>query len=496
MEDFHSLLRKLGTSQMSNNVYDTAWVARLYEFAPDISNRAQEWIAERQLPDGCWGIEKPMYYHDRVICTLSAMIALTYRGRRAQDREQIRKGLAALEEITGWKKESLLKDGHGGATVGFELIVPVLVADAEQLGLITHQKESILGELVELRNAKMAKLSGQKISRFITLAHSTEITGRDKIDLIDIENLPEKNGSIGNSPSATAHFALYVKPGDPGAINYLHSAMENGDGGVPTIWPIDIYEILWVLWNLSLTGLYKVDNEIKTLCAPHLDFIEDHWDAKDGLSCSDTFTPADGDDTSLGFEVLSKFGRNPNLDTLLNYEEENWFRCYQAERNPSIDANVDFLGAFCQAEYSKNHPSIRKILKFIRSVRRTEGYWLDKWNISPYYTTARILIQCKGYDDELCQDVAGWLVNEQQGNGSWGSYGIQTAEETAFCIQALKIWQMYGGKVPKAKLEKAKLWLSRNCEAPYPLLWIGKSLYCPEIVTKSAIISALMLAEM
>lgn len=496
MEDFHSLLRKLGTNKMSENVYDTAWVARLHEFAPDLSNRALEWISERQLADGSWGIEKPMYYHDRVICTLSAMVALTYRGRRAPDKEQMRKGLAALEEITGWKKESLLKDGHGGATVGFELLVPILVADAERSGLITHQREGILGELTELRDAKMARLSGQKISRHIAFAHSAEITGEDKIHLLDVDNLQESNGSIGNSPSATAHFALYVKPGDPKALNYLRSFMK-GDGGYPTIAPIEDFEILWVLWNLIRTGLHKTDNEIKALIVKHLDYLERHWDPIDGLSCSESFTPVDGDITSVGFQMLSEFGRNPKLDAVLNKEEERWFRCYRVERDPSVDANVHILGALRHAGYEKDHPSVQKIIKFVRSRRKPDGcYWLDKWNISPYYTTAHVTVEFSGYDDELCQEAADWILSQQQENGSWGSYGIQTAEETAYCIQALKTWQMYGGNVPKDRLEKAKLWLARNCEPPYPLLWIGKSLYSPELVTKSAIISALMLAEM
>jgi halimadienyl-diphosphate synthase len=250
-----------------------------------------------------------------------------------------------------------------------------------------------------------------------------------------------------------------------------------------------------VLWNLSLTGLHKTDDEIKTLCIPHLDHLENNWQPGRGLSFSESFTAADGDDTGAGFEVLSKFGRNPDLDAVLNYEEENWFRCYDVERNPSVDANVHCLGALRQTGYDKNHPAIKKILAFIRSMRRPEGYWLDKWNISPYYTTTRVIILCKGYDDELCQESVNWMLSRQQVNGSWASYGFHSAEETAYCIQALKTWQMYRGGIPKETLEKARLWLSRHCEPPYPPFWIAKTSYCPENVVQSAIISALTLAE-
>lgn len=494
MEDFHHLLRRVGQNRLSHTAYDTAWVARLSDFDRNISNRALDWISDNQLPDGSWGVASPMYYHDRVVCTLSSMIALTYRGRRAKDKKQIERGLAALERITSGATAGLKAD-HSGATVAFELIVPILVAEAERLGLITHQTDNIISDLVALRDAKMAKFARLKVSRFNTLSHASEIAGEDKLDLLDVDNLQEANGGVGASPSATAHFALYAKPGDERALNYLRSISNNGDGGFPMAYRIEIFERIWFLWNLSLTGLHKTDNEIKALCAPHLDYLEKNWRSDDGLAFSKDFTPADSDDSALGFEILSKFGRSPKLDAVLNYEEEKWFRCFQHERNPSIDANIHVLGALKEAGYEKDHPSVKKIIRFIHSMRRPEGCWLDKWNVSPYYTTAHVIHFAQGYDDELCQNVAEWMLSEQQASGAWGSYGFQTAEETAYCLQALKIWQMYTGKVPKDRLEKAKLWLSRNCEPPYPHLWIDKSLYSPELLVKSSIISALHLAE-
>ncbi len=496
MEDFPGLLKKLGNSKMSRSAYDTAWVARLDEFDSEMSNRALGWISKNQLLDGSWGTGRPMYYHDRVICTLAVMIALTYRGRRTTDKMQVERGIDALGAVVAGATRGLLTDQIGD-TIGFELIVPTLVTEAEQLGLIKHQKERILGRLSRVRDEKMAKLSGHKFSRFMSVAYSAEMTGKDRIDLLDIDHLQETNGSVGNSPAASAHFALYVKPGDEKALNYLRS-WTNDDGGVQNAAPIEIFERAWVLWNLSQTGLHKTDDEIKALCAPHLDYLESHWQPKRGLSFSESFTTPDGDDTSVGFEVLSKFGRNPRLDMVSNYEQENWFRCYEVERNPSVDVNVDFLGALREAGYDKNHPSVKKILAFTRSMRRPEGYWLDKWNISPYYTTGRVIILCKGYDDELCQESVDWMLSKQQSNGSWGSYGFQSAEETAYCLQALKIWQMYRGNksnVSNSILKDARLWLSTHCEPPYPPFWISKTSYCPENIVQSSILSALILAE-
>jgi halimadienyl-diphosphate synthase len=479
---------------MSSTSYDTAWVARMSEIEPELSNMALHWLCENQLPDGSWGTNQPMYYHDRVVCTLSAMIALTYRGRRAQDKAQIQKGLEALSAITEGATMGLRADPKG-ASVGFEVITPTLVAEAERLGLITQQKERILGRLSRLREIKMSKLAGIKVSKFVTVAHSAEMTGKDKTGLLDIDNLQEINGSVGNSPSATAHFALYVKPGDESATSYLRSLATARNGGLPTLSPIEIFERVWVLWNLFLTNVYHSDEIIKKLSDTHLDYLEEHWKPGEGLGFSRSFSLVDGDDTSVGYEILSRFGRTPDLDAVLQYEEEKWFRCFYLEANPSVDVNIHALGALRQAGYEKEHPTIQKVLDFIRSMRQSGNYWFDKWHVSPYYTTAHLIIYAKGYDDQLCQESVDWILKTQNANGSWGFYDFSTAEETAHCIQALVIWQRHGGKIRKGTIEQAYRWLSKNFAPPYPPLWIDKSLYCPDVIVRSSILSALLLAE-
>lgn len=496
METFIELLEKIGAdSSMSSTPYDTAWVARLKDVEPELSNHALEWICEAQLADGSWGADFPFYYHDRIVCTLSAMIALTYRGRRQQDKLRIQHGLEALERITAGATQGLRLDPNG-ATVGFEMIVPTLVAEAEELGIIRQQKDRILGKLARQREKKMEKLHGLKISRFVTVAHSAEMTGKDKLDLLDVDNLQESNGSVGNSPSATAHYALYVKPGDRVALNYLAPIVTARKGGAPTLSPIEIFERIWVLWNLSITNLYQENKEIARLCNIHLDYLEQHWKRGQGLGFSESFTPTDGDDTGVAYEILAKFGRDPELNAVLQYEEEEWFRCFHYEANPSVDVNIHILGALKQAGYDGSHPSVQKALRFIRSMRQPDGYWFDKWNVSPYYTTAHLIILANKYDDDLCRDSVKWILETQKEDGSWGYYKTPTAEETAYCIQALAIWQKYTGQSSYSEaIKRAGAWLVQHCEGPYPPLWIDKSLYCPEILVKSSILSALALAE-
>ncbi|HLO15429.1 MAG TPA: hypothetical protein VK206_11400, partial [Anaerolineales bacterium] len=151
------LIDEIGPGHMGSTAYDTAWAARLGEIDWNLSSHALAWLAENQLPDGTWGAHKPFYYHDRVICTLAAMIALSYRGRRGHDRVQVENGKLALERIVGNATQGLQADPNG-ATVGFEMIAPTLAAEAEKLGLIKNQGNRILGRLSRQRSKKLAYL--------------------------------------------------------------------------------------------------------------------------------------------------------------------------------------------------------------------------------------------------------------------------------------------------------------------------------------------------
>jgi halimadienyl-diphosphate synthase len=490
MIDAKEILQATGSTRINNSAYDTAWVARLSDVDPDLANEALQWICRNQLPDGGWGAERPFYYHDRVVCSLSAMIALTRRGRRAADRFQVERGLSALETIVSGATMGLRADPNG-ATMGFEMIVPTLVAEAEALGIIKQQGDRILGRLRHQRAAKMAKLSGLKISRRLTAAYSAEMVGPDHLDMLDIENLQEKNGSVGNSPAATAFFLQHVQR-DEKALQYLRRIATGG--GVPTITPIDLFERVWVLWNLVIADLHK-NKEIADLCRPHIDYLEAYWLPGRGLGFSRNYSVPDGDDTSVGYSLLHTFGRKTDLDAILTLEEEKWFRCYPLELQPSLDVNIHILGALHRAGYPGTHPAVAKIMNWVRERMQPGHFWIDKWHVSPFYTTAHVIIHCHPFDQEMCRAAVEWMLSKQNQDGSWGFCGFPTAEETAYCLQALSIWRKLGNKLDRESIQRGKDWLIQHCDPPYPPLWLGKSLYRPDLLVQSAIVSSLALCE-
>ena len=486
MDAIKNLLKENGPGNVSSTAYDTAWIAQLAHIDYEISNQALNWICENQLSDGSWGAYEPFYYHDRVISTLAAMIALTYRGRRSSDKRQIERGLIALEGITSGATQGLMADPNG-ATAGFEMIVPTLVAEAEKLGIIQQQGDRILGRLAYQRKLKMESLKGRKINRYMTASFSSEMAGKDGIWMLDVENLQETDGSISHSPSATAFFVAQVKPGDPAAMTYLRKAIKS-DGSAPMASPFEICERTWVLWNISL--IKNLDSDILSLCQPHLEELYKSWNAGAGVGFTHEHSVPDGDDTSLTFDVLQRFGYKPDFAPLFAFEEEKWFRCYPFETTSSISTNVHFLGALFQAGVDIDNPLIQKIIRYLESTITDQAFWYDKWHVSPIYTTAHAIITCSGYCNHLVRKSVEWLVKQQNDDGSWGFF-VPTAEETSYALQALSIWRRDGQEIIDTKiLSRGIRWLEEHSEPPYPLLWIAKSLNYSEWIIRSEIISA------
>jgi halimadienyl-diphosphate synthase len=477
------LLHEIGSGWMLNTAYDTAWVARLTDRDPDLGKRALEWLRAHQLPDGSWGASSPRYHHDRLICTLAAMTALAKYGDQ-QDHQRCQRAVLALTPVAN----GLLADPPG-ATVGFEMIAPTLLKEAHDLNLVGGWHNDVLEDLTRYRQAKLAKLPGGMISRAVTVAFSVEMAGPDGLRLIDIENLQETNGSVGHSPSATAFFALHVRPGDPAAMSYLQTVMTDS-GGVPDVSPFDVFEQAWTLWNFSL--LRDLDDDLRQLGQPHLDFLEQTWTPGIGIGHAAGYTPKDSDDTGLIYEVLKFYGRDVDLDSIYHYEENDHYRCYALEANPSISANIHVLSGLRAAGLPDDHPSVQKVIGFLRRTQTIRLFWFDKWHASPYYPTAHLVIASAGYADELVDNAVYWILETQNQDGSWGFY-MPTAEETAYCLQALAIWKRAGHPVPDEQLRRGAVWLQNHIDDPIPPLWIGKCLYTPVYVVRSAVLSALML---
>lgn len=485
-QDIAQLLKEVWIGHVvSPSAYDTAWIARLIDLDRDLGTGALKWLRENQLDDGSWGEGSLFYYHDRVICTLSAMIALVQYGQRSIDHRIVEAGQRALERMTTGITRGLAAD-LGGPTTGFELIVPSLVHEAETAGLMQRRTDGILRRFAQLREAKLKKLHGLKIDRAVSAAFSAEMAGQDNKHLLDIDHLQEANGSLANSPSATAYFALALRPGDERALNYLRRIV-SPDGSVPFLAPIELFEGIWVMWNLALVR--QESGLDLALYQPAVDVLERQLMA-DGIGFSAEVTFKDGDDTALACATLYRFNRQVSLQPLFHYEGKTSFLCYHEEASTSTGANIHALDALRCAGYAPDHPTVEKVVRFLR--KTAQPFWQDKWHVSPYYATAHAVIVCAGYQNDLATAAVDWILRTQKTDGSWGIV-MPTAEETAYCLQALAIWNKHTNSVDKRILRMGTTWLKEHADLQHPPLWIGKSLYRPELLVRSVILSALAL---
>lgn len=262
------------------------------------------------------------------------------------------------------------------------------------------------------------------------------------------------------------------------------------NGGVPTTYPIDVFERAWVLYNLGRAGVRG------RYFSSHVSYLADSLTAK-GVGWSQGVIP-DSDDTAVTLIALSYAGFPIDPDALLRFEQDRHFSCFQFERNTSVSANAHILEAFKLGEEqypSRYKPQISKIEGYLREQRLEGCYWLDKWHVSPYYATAQVALALGGRDHDLLARTPAWLLETQRPDGSWG-LNVGTSEETAYAMQALLALQEDSNPVIAHALDRGAAYLSDSFhDTDYQELWIGKGLYTPYNVVRSAVISALLIYQ-
>jgi halimadienyl-diphosphate synthase len=486
--DYRQQARKLVESlrqRMGPSPYDIAWLARLpnensgHAHWPDLV----DWLVEHQHPDGSWGSEI-VYYHDRIICTLTAAIALVEHGHSAQAQKAVQRAERYL-----WLHLHFLPRDPADL-VGFELIFPSLLETARGLGLEVPYHTFGYGRI---QSEKLRLIPPDMLySPHVSLVHSLEFLGRSgRADNLRKAKAP--NGSVGNSPATTAYYLLLAGD-DPSAWNYLEAVRRNS-GLVNIVYPFQTFNLTWVLNNLAYSGLPVRDlasSEVWEGLAKEID--------PDGVSFDPSFGVPDGDTTSVCARLLLAAGYPVDPCILQAFEDKNHtiFRTYRFERNPSVGTNVHALEALHHMpEYPNRRVMQEAIILMLLDQRRFDVYWTDKWHASPYYATTHALVgllQGDFYLDYFCRPTVDWLLHTQRPDGSWGFYEQSTAEETAYAMTALLHYNR-NRRVPADVLHRGAAYLAQAVEAgdkAHPPMWIEKCLYVPYEIVQAAILAALI----
>ncbi|KAI1505682.1 hypothetical protein F5X99DRAFT_428788 [Biscogniauxia marginata] len=322
-------------------------------------------LLDNQSPEGGFGENKAEV--DAILNTMAALLAITKLkasptisgvATMPDLPTRISKGCAYLNrKLKNW-------DVHSTIHVGFEILIPTL------LGLL--RKEGIG---LEFPGAKiLTEMNARKLSTFTeeiiyspkqtTLLHSLEAF----IGKIDIDRTAHhlRHGAMMASPSSTAAYLMNSSTWSEAAETYLRFVVETNNGGVPSAFPIIVFETTWVLSTLLESGF-----------------------TRDGAGITG-FAPGvlpDADDTAKSIITLSLLNRPTTCEDMIKeFESQTHFKTYNNESTASFSANCNVLNAIVRsASASRYLPQVLKSLNYLYQTWY-EGKISDKWNLEIQYS--------------------------------------------------------------------------------------------------------------
>ncbi|KAI6695564.1 hypothetical protein NL676_023274 [Syzygium grande] len=372
VEATKSMLWSMSDGEISISAYDTAWVALVEDVGgsgkPQFPE-ALQWIADNQLPDGSWGDDLIFSPHDRIINTLACVVALKYWKIHP---DKCEKGMS-------FYKDNISKLGEENSEhmpIGFEVAFPSLVETARKLELEICDNCPVLLEIYEKRNLKLNKIPKDIMHQVpTTLLHSLE--GMEGLNWEKLLTLQSADGSFLFSPSSTAFALMQTK--DANCLNYLSKAVKRFHGGVPNVYPVDLFEHMWAVDRLQRLGISRYfKDEIKEC----ISYVQRYWSDK-GICWARNSRISDIDDTAMGFRLLRLHGHEVTADVFQRFKRGNEFSSFEGQ---STEAVTGMFNLYRASELIFPGEKIledanRHALKFLR--RKQEANELvDKWIIT------------------------------------------------------------------------------------------------------------------
>ncbi|RVW93856.1 Ent-kaur-16-ene synthase, chloroplastic [Vitis vinifera] len=227
--------------ELSVSSYDTAWVAMVpspYSSQAPYFPECVNWLLENQSHDGSWGLPHPhpMLVKDALSSTLASVLALK---RWGVGEEQRNKGLWFIAS-----NFASVSDEKQHSPIGFDIIFPGMIEYAKELDLNLPLGQRDVDAMLQKRDLELkGSLGSNTKSREAYLAYISEGMGRLQ-DWEMVMKYQMKNGSLLNSPSATAAALSHLQ--NAGCLNYLRSLLEKfGNAGWELIgilgWRSEVY---------------------------------------------------------------------------------------------------------------------------------------------------------------------------------------------------------------------------------------------------------------
>ncbi|XP_057474257.1 ent-copalyl diphosphate synthase 1-like [Actinidia eriantha] len=372
VDSIRSMLGSMEDGEISISAYDTAWVALVEDIegsgGPQFPSSLQ-WIANNQLQDGSWGDSTIFEAHDRIINTLACVIALKSWNVHPL---KSKKGMAFIKENISKLEDE--KAEH--MPIGFEVAFPSLIEIARKLDIQVPIDSPILQEIYARRNLKLTRIPKDIMHNVpTTLLHSLE--GMEGLEWKKLLKLQSPDGSFLFSPSSTAFALIHTK--DDHCLNYLTTAVQRFNGGVPNVYPVDLFEHMWAVDRLDRLGISRYFKaEIKEC----IDYVQRYW-TEEGICWARNSRVHDIDDTAMGFRLLRLHGRQVSADVFKHFEKGGEFFCFVGQSTQAVTGMFNLYRA-SQVLFpgEKILEDAKKFSsKFLRE-KRACNELLDKWIIT------------------------------------------------------------------------------------------------------------------
>jgi ent-copalyl diphosphate synthase len=258
--------------------------------------------------------------------------------------------------------------------IGFEIVFPTMLEEAKALGLDLPYESPILQSIHAARAEKLKKVPMEILHNYpTTLVHSLEGLHKD-LDWDKLLRLQCANGSFLCSPASTACALAYTK--DEKCLDYLNKLLVNFDNAVPNVYPVDLFEHLWMVDRLERLGVsHYFKQEIKDA----LEYVYRYW-TDFGIAWTGNLNVQDIDDTAMGFRLLRLHGFDVSEDCFREFYKDGEFFCMPGQTSQAVTGIFNFYRAsqtlFPGETLLEKGRSFAKI--FLEN-KHAKGECYDKW---------------------------------------------------------------------------------------------------------------------